>query len=761
MASFQLLLLLLFCFLSCPLISSTALLQRTKPYIVYMGSSGDDHKGEVGARIAESAHLHLLSSIIPSQESDRISLIHSYHHAFKGFSAMLTEHEASLLSDHPEVLSVFPDSVLQPQTTRSWDFLDAQSGVGSRLGYYQHHHSSLHDVIIGVIDTGIWPESPSFNDDHMGQIPSRWKGVCMEGFQFNKSSCNRKLIGARFYEVLSSFPYSPRDDPEGHGTHTASTAAGSPVANASFYGLARGTARGGSPSARIASYKVCSENGCSGAATMKAIDDATMDGVDIISISLNSTIQKEFLEDPVAIGAFHAEQMGVMVICAAGNIGPDAYTVSHTAPWILTVAASSIDREFQSRVILGNGITIKGSAINFSNLTRSKMYRLALGEHVAINKTLASDARNCVPDSLDSSKASGKIIICVINDRTIHAFDRASAVAKGWILVGENPEDGTYFAGSFPFTVVEKHEGHMIFNYMKFSKKPVATILPSVDVLGIRPSPVVASFSSRGPGNFTENILKPDIMAPGVDILAAIPPLKDKEGLPSGTSNFAIKSGTSMACPHVSGTAAFIKAVHPNWSSSMIRSALMTTATIYNNIGKPLTNTSRYLSNPHERGVGEISPARALDPGLVFETTEKDYLRFLCYYGYPQETVKNMTKTKFKCPKGSREELISSSINYPSISIGKLDQNHPAQIIRRKVTNVGSANASYYSRVHSPGGLLVKVSPKKINFNENKRKASFRVLFDGRKASKGYHFGYVIWSDGHHRVRVVYAVNVH
>ncbi|KAF2300873.1 hypothetical protein GH714_017961 [Hevea brasiliensis] len=155
-----------------------------------MGSSWNDQKREVGARIAESAHLHLLSSIIPSQKSERISLIHSYHHAFNGFSAMLTEDEASLLSDHPEVLSVFPNSVLQLHTTRSWDFLDAQSGIGSRLGYYQHHHSS-HDVIIGIIDTGIWPESPSFNDDHMGQIPSRWKGVCMDGSDFKKSNCNR------------------------------------------------------------------------------------------------------------------------------------------------------------------------------------------------------------------------------------------------------------------------------------------------------------------------------------------------------------------------------------------------------------------------------------------------------------------------------------------------------------------------------------------------------------------------------------------
>ena len=150
----------------------------------------------------------------------------------------------------------------------------------------------------------------------------------------------------------------------GHGTHTTSIAAGSRVSNASYYGLARGTARGGSPSARIASYKACSPEGCSGSAILKAIDDAIKDGVDIISISIgmSSIFQSDYMNDPIAIGAFHAEQMGVMVICSAGNDGPDAYTVVNTAPWVLTVAASSIDRDFKSTVLLGNGKTFK---VNF------------------------------------------------------------------------------------------------------------------------------------------------------------------------------------------------------------------------------------------------------------------------------------------------------------------------------------------------------------------------------------------------------------
>ncbi|XP_054791110.1 CO(2)-response secreted protease-like isoform X2 [Prosopis cineraria] len=643
-------------------------------------------------------------------------------------------------------------------------------------GYIPHEHFSS-DVIIGVIDTGIWPESPSFNDEGIGEIPSRWKGVCMQGHDFKLSNCNRKLIGARYYNTQTKSDGnkthgeeakdSPRDS-VGHGTHTASTAAGTQVKNASFFGLAQGTARGGSPSSRIAAYKVCSQEGCSGGTILKAIDDAVRDGVDIISISIGigSASEADFLGDPIAIGAFHAEEKGVMVVCSAGNDGPDPSTVVNTAPWLFTVAASNIDRNFQSSVVLGNGKTFQGFGINFSNLTHSKLYPLVFGENVAARFSLASEARNCGPGSLNSNKAAGKIVICVADDPTVRRRIKQlvlqDAGAMGMILIDEDKKDNPFNTGIFPCSNVGHLEGNQILKYINSTKNPTATILPTVEVARSKPSPIVASFSSRGPSILTENIIKPDIMAPGVAILAAIVPKSTAPGsVPPGErpSLFGLNSGTSMACPHVTGAAAFIKSVHKRWSPSMIKSALMTTATTYNNMRKPVTNSSNHFANPHEMGSGEINPLKALYPGLVFETEVEDYLRFLCYYGYSQKNIRSMSKTKFNCPKKSNKNLISN-INYPSISIEKLRRTQQAKVIKRTVTNVGPLNVTYLAKVHAPEGLIVKVLPSKLVFSENITKLSYEVSFYGKEAHKGYNFGSLTWLDGHHYVHTVFAVNV-
>ncbi|KAH9752730.1 CO(2)-response secreted protease [Citrus sinensis] len=753
-------------------IASTSSNEIPKPYIVYMGSSSKSNliiqNGE-DVEIAKLNHMQLLSSIIPSEESERLSLIHHYKHAFKGFSAILTDSEASALSGHDHVVSVFPDPVLQLHTTRSWDFLAAAAKPAKNTWFNHKYHKAASDIVIGVIDTGIWPESPSFNDQGMGEIPSRWKGVCMESPDFKKSHCNRKLIGARHCSRASTNKDNSGSsrDPLGHGTHTASTAAGNYVSNAIYFGLAGGTARGGSPFSRIASYKACKEGGCSGAAILQAIDDAIHDGVDIISISIGlSNSEADYMNDPIAIGALHAQQRGVVVICSAGNDGPYPFTVANTAPWLFTVAASTIDRDFQSTVLLGNGKAIKGTAISLSNLSRSKTYPLAYGKAIAVNSTLVSQARSCRLGSIDPKKVAGKILVCIHTD-PMDTRGRKIAVAEnveaqGLIFINDDEKIWPTERGILPYAEVGKVAGFRIINYINSNKNPTATILPTVTIPRHRPAPVVAYFSSRGPGLPTENILKPDVAAPGVAVLAAIVPRPDRPGgIPAGEkpATYALRSGTSMACPHVTGAAAFIKSVRRKWTYSMIKSALMTTATVYDNTGTPLTNSSGNNANPHEMGAGEINPLKALNPGLVFKTTIKDYLRFLCYYGYSRKNIRSMTNTTFNCPKKSSAKLISN-INYPSISISKLARQGAIRTVKRTVTNVGSLNATYISMVNAPSGLAVKVFPQKLTFVEGIIKLSFRASFFGKEASSGYNYGSITWSDDQHSVRMMFAVDV-
>lgn len=170
------------------------------------------------------------------------------------------------------------------------------------------------------------------------------------------------MIGARYYkDEDSDTKIQSARDQIGHGTHVASTAAGVSVENASYYGLANGAARGGSPTSHIAMYRVCFSDGCPGSAILAAFDDAIADGVDLLSLSLgaSSAFTPDFSTDPIAIGAFHAVQKGITVLCSAGNDGPSPQSVVNVAPWIITIAATTIDRDLQSDVVLGNNKVIK------------------------------------------------------------------------------------------------------------------------------------------------------------------------------------------------------------------------------------------------------------------------------------------------------------------------------------------------------------------------------------------------------------------
>ncbi|CAN6479646.1 unnamed protein product [Victoria cruziana] len=368
---------LLFC------LSLTATRAEKKSYIVYMGKHSHASPGLVDHDLVTESHYDFLDSFLGSKEKSRESLFYSYTNHINGFAAHLDEEEVAEIAKEPGVISVFPSRRYSLHTTRTWHFLGMEKDGLSlpRPGSAWEKASYGEDVIIANLDTGVWPESESFNDEGYGPVPAKWKGTCQNSTDENGVRCNKKLIGARYFNkgYIAYFGHpdngsfnSPRDQ-NGHGTHTLSTAAGNIVHNASIFGFADGTASGGSPKARVVAYKVCwtapegEGGGCFDADILAAFDAAIGDGVDIISASLGGGPVDYFMEG-FAIGSFHAVSSGIPVVASAGNSGPGPSTVSNVAPWIFTVAASTVDREFPSYVSLGNNITLTVSLLSTSHV---------------------------------------------------------------------------------------------------------------------------------------------------------------------------------------------------------------------------------------------------------------------------------------------------------------------------------------------------------------------------------------------------------
>ncbi|GER43546.1 subtilisin-like serine endopeptidase family protein [Striga asiatica] len=742
--------------------------KRGTVYNVYMGKT----KSPNGA--PRSDHAHLLSELSKRKQN---SVVQTYNRSFLGFSARLSDEEAKSISALDGVVSVFPDRPLKLHTTRSWNFLRSLNAFQitnatppSTYPTISNCSATPHDIIIGIFDTGIFPEHPSFSDAYMGEIPSRWKGICMPGEDKNSSLfiCNNKVIGARYYDDAEQPGYIlTARDKSGHGTHISSIAAGVPVAGASFCGLAEGTAKGGSPSARIAVYSICDEDGiCLASAILKSMDDAISDGVDLMSLSVGG-MHDNLLEDPIAIGAFHAMEKGIIVVCSVGNRGPSSGTLKNFVPWVLSVGATTIDRVFEVSIVLGgNNKVIKGGGINFSGLNKHPIYRLIEGRS-ASNKHNSSDASNCVPGSLNAAKVKGKIVLCGYKDR--HSLvDKINTLMKqgamGIIMIDNALRQLTqYVYGTDPFAAVTEEDGAQIRSYIHSTRKPVATILPTEAILDYKPAPVVPRWSGRGPIDGIKNLVKPDVTAPGVDILAAYPPINDTlMPLPSKEIPlFHIDSGTSMSCPHVSGLAATLKSHNPKWTPSAIKSAITTTAIPTNNLGAPITTDNGSRATPYDMGAGEINLSDSLSPGLVYETKTIDYIHFLCNLGYNETAIKIISSTvpdNFCCPDKSDPDLISD-MNYPSIAVSGLNTNGIRKV-KRTVTNVGEVDSTYKATVDAPPGVQVQVVPSTLQFTKNVKKLTFRVIFKNVDAYSGPLFGSIVWSNTKYRVRSPFVANI-
>ncbi|CAI9290654.1 unnamed protein product [Lactuca saligna] len=710
-----------------------------KPYIVYMGASPITR---TMTSIVDHHH-SLLSETIGDEILARDSKLHSYGRSFNGFVANLLPHEANLLSQKEGVLSVFPNTIRPLHTTKSWDF------IGLPLRSTQRNITAESDLIIGVLDTGIWPESPSFNDKGYGPPPTKWRGKCFLGGNF--TGCNKynffhcKLIGAQYSYIASKHDpkLSPVDN-EGHGTHTASTAAGVPVRGASVYGIARGTARGGVPSARIAAYKVCWGGGCSDMDLLAGFDMAIADGVDVISVSIGGS-PKKFFQDSMAIGAFHAMKKGIFTACSGGNDGPYQLTVQNTAPWITTVAASSTDRQFVADVKLGNGENIMGISVNTFSL-RKKMYPLISGALAANTTESYRNASACDYGSLSDEMIKGKIVFCLGKGEQDHTlYDKHVA---GLIVSRETHYD-TPSSFVIPGTSVNLMEGKNIDSYINSTTMSVAIIQKS-RAIKIANAPFIASFSSRGPQVITPNILKPDIAAPGLGILAAYSRLASMTGdrnYDRRYVDFKIASGTSMAAPHVAAAAAYVKSFHPTWSPAAIKSALMTTAT-------PMKMNKEDMELAY--GSGLINLKKARDPGLVYDINTSGYIRYLCTTGYNTTTLGILIggNQQYDC-KNFKPTKGADGLNYPSIHL-QLETNVTtfSGVFKRIVKNVGTQESTYKAEVVSQPGLTVRVEPSTLTFQKLNEKKSFTVYVEGLFLQPKVHLvsGAIEWKDAKHSV---------
>ncbi|KAK0582295.1 hypothetical protein LWI29_023826 [Acer saccharum] len=643
------------------------------------------------------------------EETMPAELLYAYETAISGFSAKLSTKQLQSLEKVDGFLSATPDQLLQPHTTNSQQFLGLKNGKGLLSA-----SNLASDVIIGIIDTGIWPEHVSFQDTGLSAVPSRWKGVCEKGTKFSKSNCNKKLIGARAF----------------------------------FKGY----------EAEIEKIDETKEFKSARSDMLAAIDKAVQDGVDVLSISLGFG-PTHYPGDMLAVGSFGAVRSGVFVSSSAGNSGPYSSTVGNSAPWMMTVATSYTDRTFPAIIKLGNGKTVEGISL-YSGDALTKPVQIAY----LLSAGSASRAKFCLNGTLNETLVKGKIVVCHRDSRSAYAKSEHVKKAKGVGMILINSEvDGDEITAQpyqLPTVRLGATTGQVVKKYARTAKKPTASIIFKGTVYG-RTAPVMATFSSKGPSSVDPDVIKPDVTAPGVNILAAWPPtisptghISDKRSVP-----FNIMSGTSMSCPHVSGIAALLKSAHRDWSPAAIKSALMTTAYTLNNKKSPIGDFDSSISTgPFAYGSGHVDPERAVDPGLIYDIAAEEYLKYICGLNYTSAEKTIIAGGNLTCPKNGA--IRGGELNYPSFAFNFRDgvQNGSLEY-KRTVTNVGIPTSSYEVQMEVPNGVSVIVKPKILNFNKLGQKLSYKVTAVGKsKTSSDSSFGSLTWVSGKFRVRSPIAV---
>ncbi len=683
----------------------------------------------------------------------------SYTLALNAFSAELSSDQASTLLANKDVLAVTPDELKHVTAVPSTAFLglEGPGGVWESIGGADQAGDG---VVLGVLDTGIAPENPAFAGDPLAGSSNPttdgttitfdksdggvFHGVCETGEQFTADDCSTKIIGARYY--LNGFGagnignastgtgefVSPRDG-DGHGSHTSSTAAGNVATPATVGGIDFGTITGVAPAAKIAVYKVCwsgpdpsvqTDDGCTTTDLLSGINQAVEDGVDVINYSIGGgSAQTTYsATDDAFLGAASA---GIFVAASAGNDGPGASTLDNASPWITTVAAATIP-SYEATATLGDGQAFAGASITVDMDPAAEPLTGPLVNSTAV-AVEGADAAKCAPGSLTEA-AAGKIIVCErgVYDRVAKSAEVARVGGIGMILVNVTPGSIDTDFHSVPTVHLDSTYHDAVVAYAA-TEGATATFTTGNSTSYSPPTPQVAGFSSRGPVLADgSDLLKPDIAAPGVSILAAGP---NQEGT---DPTYEFLSGTSMAAPHIAGLAALYLGERPNATPAEIKSAMMTTA--YDT----LDAAGNTVTDPFAQGAGHVDPTRFFEPGLLYLNGTPDWYAYLQGLGYDAGV----------------DPIDASNLNLASISIGALTA---PETITRTVTSTQAG--TFEASIEGLAGIDAVVSPASLSFGGAGESQSFTVTFMRTDAALDeFATGSLTWTSGDTTVRSPIAV---
>ncbi|KAM0951659.1 putative tripeptidyl-peptidase II [Dioscorea sansibarensis] len=685
--------------------------------------------------------------------------LYSYHYLINGFAVLITPTQAGKLARRKEVSNAVLDFSVRTDTTHTPEFLGLPQGAWIKEGGPE---VAGEGVVIGFIDTGIDPTHPSFSDDlslNEYPIPAHYSGVCEVTQDFPSGSCNRKLVGARHFAASAitrgifnnSQDHASPFDGDGHGTHTASIAAGNHGIPVVVSGHQFGNASGMAPRAHIAVYKALYKSfGGFAADVVAAIDQAAEDGVDIISLSITPNRRPSGLAtffNPIDMSLLSAIKAGIFVVQAAGNTGPAPKSMSSFSPWIFTVGAATHDRIYNNYIVLGNNLTISGAGLA-SGTDGDSMFTLVSAMHALKNDSTDANGMylgECQdPSNLNQDLVKGNILVCSYSIRFVlglssisRAIETAKNVSAAGIifymdpfvlgfqinptpmsipgLIIPSPDDSKVFLQYYNSTLVWDNTTKSIIKFGGLAK-----VLGGLTANYSNLAPKVMYYSARGPdpedSSLTNaDVMKPNVIAPGNLIWGAW----SSQGADSAEfqgEKFAMISGTSMAAPHVAGLAALIKQKFPTFSPSAIASALSTTATLYDKLGGPIMAQHSYSNpdstqspaTPFDMGSGFVNATAALDPGLIFDAGYDDFFSFLCGINGSSPIVLNYTSNN--C---GNTAMNGANLNLPSITVALLNQS---RTIIRTITNIGS-NETFSVSWSAPYGVALSVIPSKFSIS--------------------------------------------